>query len=187
MEVKREIIVEETVLQKKFYCDITQCKGACCTIEGTLGAPIKEEEIEIIEGILSEVSDDIPKKSMKEIMSRGFWERSGTNKYINTVGGNECVFVYIEGGIAKCVFQKAYNEGRIKFKKPVSCELYPIRIKKSGNAKILEYDYLPDCTPALAKGLEKDTAIIEYVKEAVIREFGEDVYKKIIVGKKIRI
>ena len=187
MEIKREILVEETVLEKKFYCDVEKCKGACCTLEGTLGAPIKDEEIEIIDSILGELSNDIPKRSMEEILRRGFWERSGTNKYINTVGGNECVFVYIEGGIAKCVFQKAHKEGRIAFKKPVSCELYPIRIKRSSSTKILEYDYLPECDPALAKGKEEDTTIIEFVKDAVIREFGEDLYKKIVVGKKIRI
>jgi len=184
MDIKREILVEEAVLEKKFFCDIDKCKGACCTLEGTLGAPIKDEEIKIIEVILTEVSKDIPKKSMDEIFKRGFWERSGLNKYINTVGGNECVFVYIEEGIAKCVFQKAYSEGRIDFKKPVSCELYPIRVKRSGNTKILEYDYLADCDSALAKGYEEDTTIIEFVKDAVIREFGEDLYKKIIVGKK---
>lgn len=187
MEIKREILVEETVLEKKFYCDVEKCKGACCTLEGTLGAPIKDEEIEIIDSILGELSNDIPKRSMEEILRRGFWERSGTNKYINTVGGNECVFVYIEEGIAKCVFQKAHKEGRINFKKPVSCELYPIRITRSGNKEILKYDYLSECNPALARGEKEETTIIEFVKEAVVREFGEDLYKKIVVGKKIRI
>jgi len=118
------------------------------------------------------------------ILKRGFWEKSGRNKYINTVGGNECVFVYIEEGIAKCAFQKAYNEGRIKFKKPVSCELYPIRVSISGDTNILKYDYLKECEPALIKGIEEDTTVIEFVKEAVIREYGEKVYDKITDGKK---
>lgn len=186
MEIKREILVEETVLEKKFYCDVEKCKGACCTLEGTLGAPIKDEEIEIIERILVDLSEDIPKRSMAEILRKGFWEKSGTKKYINTVGGNECVFVYIEEGIAKCVFQKAYKEGRINFKKPVSCELYPIRIERNGNREIMKYDYLSACDVALARGKEEDMTIIEFVKEAVKREYGEELYKKIIVGKKIR-
>lgn len=187
MNTKLEIIIDDAVLQKKFFCDTGVCKGACCTLEGTLGAPIKDDEIEIIEDILEEVSKDIPEKVMQEILKRGFWEKSGRNKYINTVGGNECIFVYFEDGTAKCVFQKAYNEGRIKFKKPVSCELYPIRVSRSGDTNILKYDYLKACEPALKKGIEKDTTIIEFVKEAVIREFGEKIYEKIIVDKKNKI
>jgi len=184
MNLRREIIVEDAVLHKKFFCDTAKCRGACCTLKGTLGAPVKDEEIEVIEEIIEEVSKDIPERSMEVILKRGFWEKSGRNKYINTVGGNECVFVYIEEGIAKCAFQKAYNEGRIKFKKPVSCELYPIRVSISGDTNILKYDYLKECEPALIKGIEEDTTVIEFVKEAVIREYGEKVYDKITDGKK---
>ena len=70
------------------------------------------------------------RKVLRALRLQGKWvvgEDGG--KETPLVHGKECVYVFFDQkNIAKCAIEAAYREGKIEYKKPISCELYPVRI-----------------------------------------------------------
>ncbi|MFA7361269.1 MAG: DUF3109 family protein [Candidatus Kapaibacterium sp.] len=170
------MFIDERIYSTKFFCNLEKCKGACCTVKGTLGAPLKEDELEIIMNNSEAAKKYLSQKNIEILDSEGCYVYYDGKYWMNTVNENDCVFSFYEGDIAKCSFQKAFNNGEIKFKKPVSCELFPIRVG-GNNYDELRYEKSYFCEDALEFGKEKNTNIYEFVKDAIIREFGEVFYK----------
>jgi len=171
----KKYYIDDRIFSVKFACDVNKCKGACCTTPGTIGAPLLSEEIGIIEEILDITLKYIPAKNAEIIYNEGFYAEIDGKLSLHNVNDNECVFSYIECGIAKCAFQKAYNIKETSFKKPVSCELYPVRVYGE-QRNDLRYDKRNECEDALEKGKYENITVFEYVKEALVRAFGEDFY-----------
>ncbi|MBN1634752.1 MAG: DUF3109 family protein [Ignavibacteria bacterium] len=172
------IEIDETIFTTEFCCDINKCRGACCTISGTLGAPTDMEEICIIEKLIPEIRVYMETEKINEIMSKGFYENYNNKYYLNTLNGNDCIFVFKENGIAKCAIEKAFLEGKIEFRKPVSCELFPIRYNRGTN--YLKYEKITECESALEKGKLKGITVAEFAGNAIKRKFGKEFYYKII-------
>ncbi len=170
------MFIDERIYSTKFFCDLKKCKGACCTVKGTLGAPLKNSELEIVIKSSDIAKKYLAQKNAEIINKEGCYIYYNGKYWMNTVNENDCVFSYYEGDVAKCSFQKAYNNGEIKFKKPISCELFPIRVG-GNNYDELRYEKSYFCEDALELGSEKNINIYEFVKDAIIREFGEDFYK----------
>lgn len=181
----KNYFIDDRIIKEKFYCDLQRCKGSCCTIKGATGAPILETEIKIIEDSLGSVYKYIPEENKKIIEAEGYYKIIEGELSLNNVDDNECVFSYYDSGIAKCSFQKAYLNKEIGFKKPISCELFPIRISGK-NSDTLRYEKFYECEDAISKGNENNITILEFVKDALIRRFGDGFYEILVKKSVIR-
>lgn len=179
-----EVLVREEIVNTCFHCDLDACKGACCTLESEFGAPLLEEEISEIQNVLDVVYPYLPDEHIKEIKKRGFFERKQGDLMVNSVNNRACVFVYFDNGIAKCAIEKAYFEGKVEFRKPISCHLFPIRISRLGG-DVVRYEEFSDCAPALQLGNEKKINILNFCKESLTRKYGKKWYQKLkeVTGK----
>lgn len=169
--------IDDRIFEIKFHCDLQKCKGACCTVKGTLGAPLKVEEIPLILKHKDHVSKYLSDENIKVLTDNGAYVNIDDKYWVNNVNDNDCVFSFYENDIAKCSFQKAFNNKEIDFKKPISCELFPIRAVGS-NYNELRYEKSHICEDALDLGVRMNITIYEFVKDAIVREFGEKFYKE---------
>lgn len=171
--------IDPDIFRVKFKCNLERCKGRCCTLEGTLGAPLLESELKLIEETIPTVIDFLPQKNKNVLYSSGFYLRIGKYLYLTNVNDNECVFSYINNGIAKCIFQTLYEEGKISFKKPISCELFPIRVS-IGLMNELRYEEREECVSAIDEGVKRDVDLLCFLKDGIIRYFGENFYNRLL-------
>ncbi|MFO7719534.1 MAG: DUF3109 family protein [Gillisia sp.] len=168
-------IVSEEIVQKDFLCNLSACKGACC-IAGDAGAPLEEKETKILEEIYPLVKPFLRKKGIEAI------ERQGTSVIgedgefeTPLVDGADCAYVTFDNrGTALCGIEEAYNQGEIKWKKPVSCHLYPVRVQEYSEFAAVNYHHWEICDDACTLGKELQVPVYKFVKEALIRKFGED-------------
>ncbi len=173
------ILVRSEVIKKKFCCDLEKCKGACCTFESDYGAPLLEEEIPIIKNILPKVKKYLSERNIEYIDKYDFYEINDNGIFTRGINKRDCVFVYYdENNIAKCAIEKAYMNGEVDFKKPISCHLFPIRIHNFGG-DILVFENFVGCQPALPNGEKLDIPTFKFCKDALIRKYGENWYKKL--------
>jgi hypothetical protein len=170
-------IIDDRIFDVKFSCDLTACKGACCTIQGTEGAPLLESEVNVMKHAIPKVMKYLPERHKNIIEREGFYYKHDHNLAVSTYNDNECVFsFYDEKEIARCAFQTAYFAGEIEFKKPISCYLFPIRVYGK-KRNIMRYEKITECNDALDKGVTEDKTVFEFLKQPLIDEFGIDFYK----------
>ncbi|MDA9341792.1 DUF3109 family protein [Flavobacteriaceae bacterium] len=170
-------IVSEDIIEKEFVCNLGACKGACC-IEGDAGAPVTKEEVDILKDIYSKVKPYLRPEGIKVIEELGTHIVTELSE-IETplVNGKECAYVTIsETGSTGCGIEKAYNDGKIGFKKPISCHLYPVRVQDYSEFAAVNYHKWPICNDACSLGKELKVPVYKFVKEALIRKFGENWY-----------
>jgi hypothetical protein len=169
-------IVSEDILSKDFVCNLTACKGACC-VNGDAGAPLSLEETTILEGIYPKVKPFLRKQGIAVIEAQGT-SVVGTDGELETplIDGKDCAYVIYDGKTSLCGIEQAYNQGAIDWKKPVSCHLYPVRIKDFTEFAAVNYDKWDICDPACSLGQELEVPVYKFVKEALVRRFGEDWY-----------
>jgi len=174
-------LVSEDLLDKKFVCDLNACKGACC-VAGDSGAPLDKDELPILDSILEAVKPYMVKKGIKAIEKNGAFVLDGDGDYTTTLvsPGAECAFVYFdENKIAKCAIEKAYYEGKITWKKPISCHLYPVRISKYKSYDAVNYHKWEVCKPACECGAKLDVPVYKFLKEPLIRKYGKAWFKQL--------
>lgn len=170
------VLVSDDLIGTAFCCNLGACHGACC-VEGESGAPVEPDERRRLEEILPAVRSDLRDEALRVIESEGVWEEVGDGEYATTcVGGAECVFVTYDGPVARCAIQKAYEEGRIDFPKPISCHLFPVRIVRIADIDALNYESVPMCSPALRKGRKEGVPLSTFLREPLIRKYGTDWY-----------
>lgn len=179
-------IISFDIFEEHFICDLPKCHGSCC-VEGESGAPLEDDEIQIIENIYPIIKSSLPKKSQNIIEERGTWEVDMDGDKVTPINnGRECVYVYFdEKNIAKCAIEKAHSEGLIDFKKPISCHLYPIRVSKYNDFDALNYHRWPICGPARVLGKEVGLPMFKFLREALIRKYGEAFYDKMEEAEKL--
>jgi hypothetical protein len=172
-------IVSEDILEKDFVCNLSACHGACC-VDGDAGAPLSEEETKIMEEIYPKVKPFLRKVGIEAIERMGTWVK-GTDQDFETplIDNKDCAYVIFDGKTALCGIEQAYNQGVITWKKPVSCHLYPIRVKDFSEFAAVNYDRWDICDDACSLGKELQVPIYKFVKEALIRKFGEDWYMEL--------
>lgn len=173
-------IVSEEIIENDFVCNLSACKGACC-IDGEAGAPIEDSETEIMVDIYAEVRPFLRPEGRKVIEELGAFVKGEDGEWETPlVNGSECAYViFDERNTAKCGIEEAYNKGRIKWKKPVSCHLYPIRVREYTALTAVNYHKWHICDPACALGDELKVPIYKFVKEALIRKFGKSWYEEL--------
>lgn len=167
--------IDSSIPYIKFACDLEKCHGACCTLKGGKGAPVLDSEIQELENAYPFIQSMLPKKHRETIELYGLYEGEPGNYTTMCVGDRDCVFVYYEGSIAKCAFERAYLEGIIQWRKPLSCHLFPIRVDR-GIVHYLRYARIAECDPALARG-ERDTLYLStFLREPLVRLYGNKWY-----------
>ena len=171
-------LVSLDVLEKDFCCDLDKCRGCCC-IEGDAGAPLTDEEEEKIREILPIILPDMTKEARAVVEAQGlsYLDPSG-EKVTSIVNDKDCVFARTDhNGWCYCLIEKAYNAGKIDFKKPISCHLYPIRITAYPDFEVLNYDRWHICHDACSFGRKLGVPVYSFLKGPLIRKYGEEWYR----------
>jgi len=180
MIVVDDTIVSDDIKKVCFVCDLLKCKGACC-VEGDAGAPLDEEEISIIEDSLESIIPFMRKEGIDEVMRNGVFDFDNDGHYVTPlVNGKECAFVvFNEEGIALCAIENAWKEGIIKFRKPISCHLYPIRLSKYKDFEAVNYHCWYVCQSAVEYGTKLHVPVYIFLKDAIIRKYGAKYYEQL--------
>lgn len=179
--INDSVLVSDAVVREHFVCQLESCQGACCW-EGDFGAPLEEDERAVLEEIYPFVLPYLRPEGIAAIEKNGKYVYEDENRrYATTlVNGGACAYMMIDqNGIAKCGIEQAYNDGVIDFKKPISCHLYPIRIQKLSNCDALNYDQWDICSAACTNGERLRVPIYRFVKDALIRRYGEAFYEEL--------
>ncbi len=173
-------LISEDILNNEFVCNLEACKGICC-VEGDYGAPLEQSEIGIIEESLDEIKPYMNKANREKLENKGFYEQDPDGDMVTKcMGGKDCIFVRKESdGVYKCTIERAWEDGKINFQKPVSCHLYPVRLEEDGPMTQLHYDKAEMCDPACTLGKSLQVPLYKFVKEALIRKFGEEWYNQL--------
>jgi hypothetical protein len=174
-----DILISEELFRKKFACELSSCHGACC-VEGESGAPLEAEEIDLMKKVLPVAETYMTPEGKKEIASRGVYEIDSDGDFVTPLINKKgaCAFVSYDGQVAKCSIERAWAAGKTTFRKPVSCHLYPIRVEKLAYHTALNYHSWDVCKPALALGKKLDVPVFRFLKDPLIRRFGEAWYNK---------
>lgn len=175
-----ETIISLDLIEKKFICDLSVCKGICC-VEGNAGAPLEKEELPILEELLPLVWEDLSEKAKAVIGKQGvYYYDSDGDAVTSIVNGEDCVFTcYDDSGTCKCAIEKAYREGKTQFYKPISCHLYPVRLHKYDTFTAVNYHRWSVCKAALLLGEKAGKPVYQFLKEPLIRKFGQDWYDQL--------
>jgi hypothetical protein len=192
-----DVLVSSDIITEYFYCDLTQCKGACC-VEGDAGAPVSLDEVMEIEGMLDEVWNDLSDSAQAVIDKQGvaYTDQEG-DLVTSIVNGKDCVFtcygnIEVNGETIPhcclCLLEKAarkkanfqFSIFNSPFVKPISCALYPIRVKQFSNGLVgLNYNRWTICESARKKGKELQLPVYRFLREPLIRRFGEEWYEEL--------
>ena len=183
-----DILVSDELLKKKFCCNLGACQGACC-VEGEFGAPLDPEERTVLRSITPEVLPVLDPESQRAIREQGVdTYYPGMNDHGTSLRPDgACVFaIFDETGTAWCGIEKQYREGKIDFKKPLSCELYPIRVMRNRDTGFtaLNFDEWSICKPAEKQGQELGLPVIHFLRDAIIRGFGAEFYEALDQARK---
>jgi len=173
----QDTILSENIATASFACDLPKCKGACCVV-GDAGAPISKGEIPNLNKAYGLLEDELHPQARKTVREEGLIQQSSDGQRISCRGSEECVFVlYGDDDVAYCAIQKAFLEGRIDWEKPVSCHLYPIRLKKIADFEYANFEYVDElCSAACAKGKQEGTYLSDFLKKALVRRYDEEWY-----------
>ena len=169
-------ILSESIFTEEFVCNLSKCKGACC-VEGDAGAPLTEEEVDIIDAELETYLPYLPEKGRKAIEEGGSFTIDQDGEFVTQlVDGKECAFTHFDDkGNAFCGIEMAWKDGKTNFRKPISCHLYPVRVAKFHDGKkALNYHEWNICSDACSLGKELKVPVYKFVKEPLERAFGKE-------------
>lgn len=177
--IVEDSIVSDDLALACFCCDLQQCHGACC-VEGDSGAPLDEEELATLESIFPKVRPYMAEAGIAVVEQQGVAVRDAEGSLgTPLVAGRECAYAIEENGLTLCAIEKAYRDGVIEYQKPVSCHLYPVRVEDFGEFRAVNYHRWDVCRCAVQKGRETGVPLYQYLKEPLIRRFGEAWYEEL--------
>ncbi len=173
-------IVSEDIIKKDFVCNLSACKGACC-VDGDAGAPLELEETKILQDIYPKIKPFLRKAGIEAIEAQGTFTTNDFGEHETPlINGADCAYVIFDAKkTALCAIEEAYNQGVIDWKKPVSCHLYPVRVKDYTEFSAVNYHKWEICDDACTLGKELQVPVYKFVKQALIRKFGEDWYMEL--------
>ena len=171
-------IVSSDLLRECFACDLGKCKGICC-VEGDAGAPLELDEVDLLEEEYENYAPYMTEQGRQEVERQGFMVVDSDGDYTTPLVNNaECAYAFSDNGVTFCAIERAYREGKCSFLKPISCHLYPIRVKQFSNGSYgLNYHRWSVCRDAVECGKKIGLPVYKALKEPIIRRFGEEFYK----------
>jgi Protein of unknown function (DUF3109) len=175
------ILISDEIVQEQFVCDLNKCKGGCC-VDGDAGAPLNKDELQKINEVYDAVVPYLAAESKKELERQGKYVYDKEFGWVTpTITGKVCVYGIIDKkGIVKCGIEQAYNDGKIQWKKPISCHLFPIRIEQSRDKQTEYVNYEPRedlCSAACTLGKKLKVPVYVFLKDALIRKYGSEFYE----------
>lgn len=178
-------LVAASLLDKRFVCDLNACKGACC-VEGDAGAPLTLSEISMLESIVDDVKPYLTGDGILAIEESGVFYMDTDNEPVTTLmKGGACAFTTFDiNGKAKCGIEKAFYDNKVKWKKPLSCELFPIRVKEYKQFTAINYEEIDICEPACHCGEKLNVPVYRFLKNPIIRGFGEGFFNELVEAEK---
>lgn len=179
-----DVLVSDDIKDVEFVCHLEKCKGACC-VEGDLGAPLEEDELPVMNEILEHVKPYLTPEGLKSIEQQGTYILDEDGDFSTpTIEGKECAYAhYDKQGVLKCGIEQAYLDGKISFKKPISCHLYPIRITKNKKGfEAVNYHKWDICSAACSYGKSLQVPLYKFLKEPLSRKYGEMWYKELVIA-----
>lgn len=173
-------IVSEDIIKRDFVCNLNACKGACC-IDGDAGAPLEDEEAELLQNIYPKIKPYLRPEGVDAIESQGVYVTSKEGELETPlINDADCAYVIFDDkNTALCAIEQAYNDGEVDLKKPVSCHLYPVRVKHYSEFSAVNYHHWQICDEACSLGEELQVPVYKFVKEALIRKFGAQWYEEL--------
>lgn len=177
-----EVLVSDDIKEVEFVCHLEKCKGACC-VEGELGAPLEEVELQTMKDIQEAVKPYLTEAGIQAIAEQGPYILDEDGDFSTpTISGKECAYaIYDNSGILKCGIEQAYLDGKVSFRKPISCHLYPIRITKNKKGfEAVNYHKWSICSAACAYGKSLQVPLYKFLKDPLIRKYGQDWYQQLV-------
>lgn len=180
-----DTIISTDVLKKEFVCNLQKCKGICC-VEGDSGAPLEEDELQVLKEIYPKVKPFLRKEGIESIKKQGVYVKDEDGDWVTPlVDDAECAYViFDEKGMTKCGIEKAHEAGEIDYQKPISCHLYPVRVQKYKAFTAVNYHQWEICNDACTLGKELNVSVADFLKVPLIRKFGEEWYEQLMAAKK---
>lgn len=176
-------LLSKDIFEQHFVCDVLKCKGACC-IEGDSGAPLSDDEAALIEKEYSNFEEYLPESHKAEVKKQGYSLIDSDGDLVTPLVDNrQCVYsFYNKVGILKCAIEKSFFEGKSKFRKPVSCHLFPIRITEYKYFDAINYQELDICKPGVDCGTSQKIPLYLFLKEPLIAKYGTDWYREVEIA-----
>lgn len=172
-------VISDDLLQTRFCCDLLQCNGACC-IEGDTGAPLLTEETVFIRAHIEAIKPFMEEAGIAAVKESGVVAADNEGREVTPlIHGGECVFVTWQNGIASCAIELAHQAGAIKLQKPVSCHLYPVRLREYDDFTAVNVHRWHICADAYHKGKNEGIPLHHFLKKALIRRFGKNWYEEL--------
>jgi hypothetical protein len=179
-----ETIISTDLVTKLFTCDLQQCKGACCVL-GDSGAPVDENERILLQEIFISIKPFLSPDGIHAIEKQGTSVTDVDNECVTPlIEGKECAYAVFEDGIAQCGIEKAFHAGAVTFRKPLSCFLYPVRVKKYNTFEAVNYDSWSVCDPARALGASLRIPVYEFTASALRLKYGEEWFQALKLAAK---
>ncbi len=170
------------IIEKKFRCSLPSCLGNCCRY-GDSGAPLMKEEVKILDDIWPAVRTYLRPEGIDAIEKQGTSVSDFENDMVTPLIGNEeCAYAILDGNIFMCGIEKAWTEGKITFQKPLSCHLFPVRIKKYSGFLAANYQELSICSPAREYGEADGVYVYQFLRAPLIRALGEELYNDLCIA-----
>lgn len=176
-------LISLDLIERYFECDLDSCLGECC-IEGDAGAPLTAEEAEALVPIAREIASELSPAAQKVLEEQGpYYTDPDGDLVTSIVDGRDCIFTtYAPGGKCLCALEKARREGRPGFFKPISCSLYPVRLKEYDGFTAVNMHRWKICKCAEVLGRAKGVRAYQFLKGPLIRRFGADWYKQLTIA-----
>ncbi len=180
MLIVDDCIISDNLVDVCFCCDLQQCRGACC-VEGDCGAPLEEDEVAVLERIYPYVKPYMSLEGVDVVDREGVWSLDVDKLPCTPLVNNaECAYSISENGVTLCAIEKAWRDGKVDFRKPISCHLYPVRIENFGEFKAVNYHEWDICHCAVVKGRVEGEPLYRYLKESLVRRFGQQWYDELV-------
>ncbi len=169
-----DVILSEDIATARFACNLSRCKGACCVV-GDAGAPVSKDEIPVLRKAFKELKGELDPEAVRVAEEKGVVQGNAKSGYeISCIGSGECIFVQKDkAGVATCAIQSAYFEGRFVWEKPISCHLYPVRLKHIAGFDYANFEYIPElCSAGCRRGEDEGIYLADFLKDSLIRRYG---------------
>jgi hypothetical protein len=177
-----EILVSDSILEESFVCNLNACKGACCW-EGDGGAPLETAELAVLEAIFEKTKPFLTPEGIEAVEKLGKFTKDEDGSFSTPlINGGACAYIHFdEKGMASCGIENAWRAGEHDFRKPISCHLYPIRVAKNETLgfEALNYHEWDICEAACALGKSLKIPVYKFLKEPIIRKYGEDFFDQL--------
>ena len=174
-------LVSDEIIEEQFVCDLNKCKGGCC-VDGDAGAPLNKEELVHLNEVYDAVLPYLDEENKKELQKQGRYVFDEEFGWVTpTIDSKVCVYGITDpNGIVKCGIEQAYNDGKVSWKKPISCHLFPIRVQLSKNKETEYVNYEPRedlCSAGCKLGEKLKVPVYVFLKEALVRKYGVEFYE----------